>query len=120
MTDNNNAVAVAANGLSKALTLKANIFLFDLKNESNENGFRASDQWILQLANEREMLAFKKEHLPLLSVKLDLFDLLPLFRKIKAELSQSLSKIELEFTESDMKRNEKQYLVAYHIKTLRK
>ena len=120
MTDINHAAAVAAGKQSYSLTRQVNVFLFDLKNEASEHGFRSTDSWMLQLANEQEMVNLKREHYPIISIRPKGLALLSFFQQVKAGLHQPLNAIEMALSENDLTKDEKQYLAAYRIKDLRK
>jgi hypothetical protein len=84
----------------KAITHQVNLFLFDLKNEASEHGFKPDDPWTLQLATDEEVTSLKKQHHPIIFLKLLPEALLNVFRQVKNELRQSLSNHEGTFTVS--------------------
>ena len=91
----------------------ANLFLFDLKNEAREHGFRTGDSWILQLVTDEEMVSLKRHHHPLISIKLYPDVLLGVFQQVKQKLNQTLNKEEEVLTVTDMMNNHVKYLAAY-------
>jgi len=95
------------------LTRQVNLFLFDLKNEASEHGFKADDSWTLQLATDQEMAALKKLHYPLISLKLSPDILLKVFQQVKDKLQQSLSQQEEELTVKDLIREGIGTMAAY-------
>lgn len=49
---------------------QVDLFLFDLKNEAAEHGFRAGESWHLQLVTEMELVHLKKYHHPVIALRL--------------------------------------------------
>lgn len=95
------------------LTNQVNLFLFDLKNEAAEHGFRVEDSWTLQLATEEQTISLKRHRHPMISLKLHPDILLSAFRAVKIGLQQPLSRQESEVTVSDIGREGISVIVAY-------
>lgn len=95
------------------LTHQANLFLFDLKNEASEHGFKAGDSWTLQLATDLEFVGLKKLHFPIISLRLNPDALLNVFQQVKDKLHQELSKQEEELTVKDLIREGIATMAAY-------
>ena len=95
------------------LSNQVNLFLFDLKNEATEHGFKTSESWKLQIVTEDEIIGLKKEHHPLISLRLQTHALLRVYLQVKSKLQQSLSDNDRTLTEDDLARNDKKHLVAY-------
>jgi len=98
----------------------ADLFLFDLKNEASEHGFKADDSWALQLSTDEEMAGLKKQYYPVISTSLKPAALLEVFQVVKQRLHQILSSSDLELTENDIARDEKKHLAAFPFKLSRK
>lgn len=96
-----------------------NLFLFDLKNEAAEHGFKDGESWTLELATEQEMTSLKRQYSPIVSIKLQPQALLNVFQQVKSKLQQSFSKDDSALTEIDLIRDEKRHLAAYRIKGFR-
>lgn len=99
---------------------QANLFLFDLKNEALEHGFKTDESWTLQLATDEDMAGPKRNHYPLISVKLYPDVLLDVFQQVKNKLNQALDKQEDALTVTDLMKNGVNYLAAYPARQERK
>lgn len=95
------------------LSNQVELFLFDLKNEAIEQGFKSGESWTLKLATGDEIIAFKKHHHLVISLKLQPYALLKVYQQVKSKLQQSLGKDDAALTVSDLARDEKTHLVAY-------
>jgi hypothetical protein len=116
---NQQALASSADAQQQILTSQVNLFLFDLKNEASEHGFKADESWNLQMATEDEILGLKKQHHPLISLRLQPQALLQAYRQVKSKLQQSLSKEDMALTTGDLTIGEKIHLIAYPAKNPR-
>lgn len=101
------------------LNKQANIFLFDLKNEASEHGFKPSESWTLQLATEAELAAIKKTYYPVVSIRLQPHALLSVYQQVKIRLQQPLTPADEELTVNELTSNEKYYLAAYPARVIR-
>jgi hypothetical protein len=113
MNNNQQALAGDADAQRHFLTNQVNLFLFDLKNEATEHGFRTEDSWTLQLATEEQIIGLKRQHHPMISLRLHPDILLSAFRQVKTKLQQSLNKQELALTISDIGREGISQIAAY-------
>ncbi|WP_259065267.1 hypothetical protein HDF24_01120 [Mucilaginibacter sp. X4EP1] len=95
------------------LTRQVSLFLFDLKNEASEHGFKAGDSWTLQLATDQEFAGLKKLHFPIISLRLNPDTLLNVFQQVKGKLHQELSKQEEDLTVKDLIREGIATMAAY-------
>lgn len=102
------------------LARQVNIFLFDLKNEASEHGFRSDDSWTLQLATDEEFADLKKHHYPIITLKLRPDVLLNAFQQVKGKLQQSLSTQEVELTVNDLIRDNIKQIAAFPAQKARK
>jgi len=105
---------------SHFLKKQVNVFLFDLKNEAIEHGFKPDEYWELQMTTEAEVSVLKKHHYPVISLRLQPNALLKVYQQVKCKLQQSLSKGDIALTEIDLTRDEKNYLTAYPVRGIRK
>ena len=101
------------------LDSQTNLFLFDLKNEAIEHGFKTGDTWGLELVNDAEIKGLKDNHHPVISIRLQPQALLKVFKQVKTNLRQSLSKDDDAITENDLTANEKKFLAAYRVRNVR-
>lgn len=101
------------------LAKQVNLFLFDLKNEAVEHGFKADESWTLQLVTEAEMTSLKRYHHPVVSLRLQPEALLTVFQQVKNKLHQSFSKTDMSITISDIIDNDKKHLAAYPARNVR-
>ena len=56
-----------ADAQQSLLAGQVNLFLFDLKNEANEHGFKPDESWNLQIATDDEIISLKKQYHPVIS-----------------------------------------------------
>jgi hypothetical protein len=98
----------------------ASLFLFDLKNEASEHGFKSDESWTLQLATDDEIAGLKKNYYPLVSIKLYPDVLLDVFQQVKNKLHQALDKQEVGLTVVDLQNNGVNHLAAYPARQQRK
>ncbi len=97
---------------------QVNLFLFDLKNEATERGFKSDNPWTLQLASAEEMAGLKRLHFPVVSLRLQSNSLLNIFKRVKSQLKQVLSETELAIATADINRDDKSYIAAYPTKVI--
>jgi hypothetical protein len=67
----------------------ADLFLFDLKNEASEHGFKADESWILQLSTDEEIADLKRQYYPVISSRLKPAALLEVFQSGKTKITAS-------------------------------
>lgn len=116
---NQKSSAVSADQEQYFLESQVNLFLFDLKNEASEHGFRQGESWALTLATEQEMLSLKRFHHPVVSLRLQPATLLKVYQRVKSQLNQSISTTDAALTSLDLTRTEKTLLAAYPFKHTR-
>lgn len=97
---------------------QVNLFLFDLKNEATERGFKSDNQWTLQLASDEEMAGLKRLYFPVVSLHLQSNSLLNIFKRVKSKLKQDLSDTELAIATADINRDDKKFMAAYPTKVI--
>jgi|GEM_PF-2575547 len=114
--NNQQSLAGGADAQQHFLDGQVNLFLFDLKNEAAENGFKAGELWMLKLATDTEMANLIKNHRPLVSLKLEPEALLNIYQQVKSKLHQSLSKEDTMLSAVDLKNGEKKHLAAYPVR----
>lgn len=101
------------------LASQVNLFLFDLKNEACELGFKADESWNLEIATEDEIISLKKQHHPVISIQLQAQALLRAYLQVKNKLQQSLSKNDMALTADELARDQKRILAAYPARSMR-
>jgi len=101
---------------SNLLAGTADLFLFDLKNEAMEHGFKTDEPWTLQLCSDNEISDLKKKYSPVISTRLHPDTLLSVFLLVKEKLQQPLHSSDLAITENNIARDEKKHLAAYSSK----
>lgn len=116
MSNQKNATVNAAE--QQTILGKVNLFLFDLKNEAKERGFKPHDSWILELATDNDLRLLRRSHHPIILMKLQPTILLRVYLQIKSKLNQAHSDTDLALTNKDITNNEQQYLVAYAVKNI--
>lgn len=114
---NQQAPADSADAQQHFLDNQVNLFLFDLKNEATEHGFKNGETWSVQLATEAEMVHLKRHHHPVLSIRLQPNTLLKVYQQLKSKLQQSLTPEDAMLTAGDLANNEKKHLAAYPAKS---
>jgi hypothetical protein len=116
MKSDQRAFAASADAQLTLLDRQVNVFLFDLKNEATEYGFKTGESWSLQLAKDDEIPGLKRNHKPVISIKLYPDDLLNFFRQVKHRLRQPLNEQESQLTISDLANNGINHMVAFPLK----
>jgi hypothetical protein len=111
--NNQSALSGGADAQQIFLNKQINLFLFDLKNEAREHGFKAGESWSLHIATETEIINLKREHHPLISLQLQTHALLRAYLQVKSQLLQTINDTDRTLTEDNLTQNEKRYLVAY-------
>ena len=108
-----------ADAQQSLLAGQVNLFLFDLKNEGNEHGFKPDESWNLQIATDDEIISLKKQYHPVISLRLHAQTLLTAYLQIKNKLQQTFSKNDMALTVDDLSRDGKQHLAAYPARNFR-
>lgn len=106
----------SANSQQTSAVGTANLFLFDLKNEATEHGFKADQAWALQLSTVAEIAALKRLYHPLVTVRIDPAAMLQAYRLVKARLQQPLTDADDALTEAAIVRDELTHLAAFSLK----
>lgn len=89
------------------------IFLFDLMNTAKEFGFKADDNWQLNMVTDAERTKIQKDYYPTIATKLLPETLLPVFQSIKSQLKQSLNSEEELLDNRSILTNNFKHLVAF-------
>ncbi|HVS92727.1 MAG TPA: hypothetical protein VHE59_11875 [Mucilaginibacter sp.] len=113
------ALVGSADAQQNFLAEKVNVFLFDLKNEASEHGFKAGESWNIRVATDNEITGLRRNNHPVLSLKLQSNELLRAYLHIKGRLEQSLTKDDIALTADDLAKNEKWHLAAYPARSFR-
>ena len=116
---NQQAPMGSADAQQNFLAGQVNLFLFDLKNEASEHGFKPDESWNLQIATEDEIIRLKKQYHPVISLRLQAQTLLTAYLEIKSKLQQTFSKDDMALTVDDLSRDEKRHLAAYPERSFR-
>ncbi|GAA4089864.1 hypothetical protein [Mucilaginibacter panaciglaebae] len=116
---NSNEQALAADA-QHLLNDKVNMFLFDLKNEATEHGFKSGESWSLHMATDDEITDLKRSHHLVVSMRFKPTLLLQAYQQVKNGIQQSVSKTETELSVNDLIREGKQYIAAYPVRIPRK
>ncbi|HVW15711.1 MAG TPA: hypothetical protein VHB54_17895 [Mucilaginibacter sp.] len=111
--DNYQQTLSGADARQLFLENQVTLFLFDLKNEACEHGFKIEESWFLQLATDEELTALRRDHHPLITVRLGSDILLKVFQQVKQALRQALDKSEASLTAQDLSQGSIRHLVAY-------
>jgi len=117
---NDNVLGATADAQQQFLDNKANIFLFDLKNEAAEHGFKHGESWHLQIATDDEVVRLKRLHYPVITMKLKPNALLGVYQQVKSRIKQYVDKSENELSETDLIRDGKHHIAAYPLRAFRK
>lgn len=117
--NNQSALSGGADAQQNILNNQINLFLFDLKNEAREHGFKAGESWSLSIATENEIINLKKEHHPVISLRLQTHALLRAYLQVKSKLMQPINETDRTLTEDELSQNEKKHLVAYRVQNAR-
>lgn len=116
---NQRALSGSAHAQQNSPGNQADLFLFDLKNEACEHGLKTGEYWNLRIATENEIINLKKEHHPVVSIRLQTHDLLRVYLQVKGKLQQSINDTDRTLTEADLARDEKKHLVAFPVRNVR-
>lgn len=95
------------------LSNNVNQFLFDLKNEATEHGFKTGESWNLELATDMELTDLKRFHYPVISLRLDPSTLLNVYRQVKGKLNQQFSADDVVLTSAILADNDKKFIAAF-------
>ncbi|HZY37524.1 MAG TPA: hypothetical protein VFE53_12790 [Mucilaginibacter sp.] len=88
-------------------------------NEAKEHGFGAEDKWTLIMVSDTERARIKKDYYPVVANKLLPDDMLKVFRSVKTELHQSLSKEESLMDTMTVLNEDLNYIIAFNPKRFR-
>lgn len=117
---NNKALEAGADAQQLLVDNKVSIFLFDLKNEATEHGFKSGDSWNLQMATDEEVTDLKRNHHLVVSMRFKPNILLQAYHQVKSGVQQPISKNEADLSVNDLIRAGKQHVAAYPSRMLRK
>jgi hypothetical protein len=117
--NNQQSLIGSANARQNSPAGQVNLFLFDLKNEADEHGFKADESWNVRIVTDDEITDLQKMNHLVICLKLQPTDLLNAYLQVKRRLEQSLSKDDIALTAEDLNRSEKRYLAAYPERSFR-
>ena len=116
---NQQVLTGSADAQQQFLAGKVNLFLFDLKNEAVEHGFKAGETWNVRIVTDNEITSLRKNNHPVVSLKLQSDELLKAYMLVKNRLAQALNHDDMALTAADLATNEKRYLAAYPERSFR-
>ncbi len=108
-----------ANAQPSIVDGQVELFLFDLKNEAIEHGFKAGESWNLRIATDKEIISLKKEHHPVISLRLQRENLLKAYLQVKRKLEQPVNNSDMALTDDDLAADEKRHLAAFPARNIR-
>lgn len=118
--NNERALVAGADAHQHFLDSQVNIFLFDLKNEASEHGFKLGESWNVQMVTDDEITSLKRLHNPVIYMRLKPLALLHVYQQVKIKLKHFVNKSEADISEADVARDGKNYLAAYPLRNSRK
>ncbi len=101
------------------LNKQVDLFLFDLKNESIELGFKQGEHWALTLSTDEEIAGLRKNNHKLIVLRLQPEELLNVYQRVKSKLHQELSSTDAALTAGYLEHNGKEFLAAYPVRNIR-
>ncbi len=101
------------------LDKQINLFLFDLKNEAIELGFKQGEHWALTLSTDLEIADLKKNNHKVIVLRLQPEELLNVYQHVKRKLNQELSSTDAVLTAGNLEHNGKGFLAAYPVRNTR-
>ncbi|PJJ85008.1 hypothetical protein [Mucilaginibacter auburnensis] len=101
------------------LDKQIDLFLFDLKNESIELGFKQGEHWALTLSTDLEIADLKKNNHRVIVLRLQPEELLNVYQRVKRKLNQELSSTDAVLTAGNLEHNGKGFLAAYPVRNIR-
>jgi hypothetical protein len=97
-----------------AVVFQAKIYAFDLANCAREFGFKADEVWELSLASREEKSALEKLYFPIISAKILPEMLSEMFGLVRKKLNRATDNTEKNPDTKDIRRQNKEYLVAFN------
>jgi hypothetical protein len=104
---------------SQTIERQARTYVYDLMNEAKEHGFGNEDKWTLIVVSDAERMRIKKDYYPVVANKVSPDALLQVFRTVKTELHQSLSKEEALMDTMTVANEDLNYIIAFNPKRTR-
>jgi hypothetical protein len=102
--------------IEKTVENQTRIYLYDLMNAAKEHGFKADDNWELNMVSDSGRLKLQKDYYPAISVKIGPEMLLQVFHATKSALNQSFGHDGPEPTAKAILTGDINYLVAFNLK----
>lgn len=118
--NNQRALVAGADAQQHFLDNQVNIFLFDLKNEASEHGFKLGESWNIQMVTDDEIISLKRTHYPVIYMRLKPQALLHVYEQVSIKLQKFTNKSDAIVSEADLTRDGKNHLVAFPIRNSRK
>ena len=97
-----------------AIVFQAKIYAFDLANCAREFGFKPEEAWELSLASNEERSALEKLYFPVISAKILPEMLSEMFGMVRKKLSSAPYNTEENPDTKDIRRQNKEFLVAFN------
>ena len=101
---------------NKTIEDQTKMYLYDLMNTAKEHGFKADDNWELNMVTDAERQKIQKDYYPTIATRVIPEFLLQVFHLTKQKLNQSLNSVEEAFTKNTVTANELNYIVAFNPK----
>ncbi|MBS7564262.1 hypothetical protein KHS38_07580 [Mucilaginibacter sp. Bleaf8] len=96
------------------------LYLFDLMNAANENGFKPEDNWELDIVTEEDRHRIQRDYKPAVVLKPYAENLLQVFQSVKSKLNQPLNQEEQLLNSQTVLNYGFKYIVAYNAKHQRR
>jgi hypothetical protein len=104
----------------QTIEFQAKIYVYDLHNCAREFGFKADENWEINMVTRQEKADLEKKYFPTLSAKILPEMLAEMLSSVKFKLSQQLADFEKAIDTALVRRQQFQYLVAYSPNRLRR
>ncbi len=105
---------------NQTVEFQAKIYVYDLDNCAREFGFKADENWQVNMVSREEKAAIEKQYFPVLSASVLLEMLAEMFGSVKFKLTRQLASLENVLDAATIRRQHLQYLVAYNPNRLRR
>lgn len=100
--------------IEQTIENETRMYLFELMNAANENGFKPDENWELNIVDEQNRQRLQKDYKPAVVLKPYAENLLQVFQALKAKLQLSLSPEEQQLNSQTVLNYGLKYIVAYN------
>ena len=101
---------------NKTAAFESDLFNFQLKNSSDECGFKADDSWTVKLADEAEMNRLRRNYIPSVISPIAPNQLVEVYKTVSIKLQQIENEETASLTKKEVERLKLNYIVAYNEK----